>query len=72
MLSRNQCLYCTFTFKVLSSYPITSFCSAPTALRVLVHEDLKSFQFQSLRQVVSAGEPLVRTSFMLLVITGNI
>ena len=48
--------------QVLGSYPITTLCSAPTSLRMLVQEDVKSFKFPSLRQVVSAGEPLVRNS----------
>ncbi|WP_314241754.1 AMP-binding protein [Empedobacter tilapiae] len=36
---------------------VTTFCAPPTALRVLILEDLKSYDFK-LRQCVSAGEPL--------------
>lgn len=36
---------------------VTTFCAPPTALRVLILEDLKSYQFK-LRQCVAAGEPL--------------
>jgi medium-chain acyl-CoA synthetase len=45
--------------QVLSLYPITTLCSAPTSLRMLVQEDVRNFHFPALRQVVSAGEPLV-------------
>ncbi|WP_260392017.1 AMP-binding protein [Empedobacter falsenii] len=36
---------------------VTTFCAPPTALRVLILEDLKSYDFK-LRQCVAAGEPL--------------
>ena len=36
---------------------VTTFCAPPTALRVLILEDLKSYNFK-LRQCVAAGEPL--------------
>jgi len=42
---------------VMEKYKVTSFCSPPTALRMLVLERLESFQF-SFRECVSAGEPL--------------
>ncbi len=34
------------------------FCAPPTEFRLLVKEDLSAFSFPSLREVVSAGEPL--------------
>ncbi len=36
---------------------ITTFCAPPTALRLLIQEDLTNYSF-SLRQCVAAGEPL--------------
>ena len=36
---------------------VTTFCAPPTALRMLILEDLKSYSF-SLRECVAAGEPL--------------
>lgn len=36
---------------------VTTFCAPPTALRVLILEDLKNYHFK-LRQCVAAGEPL--------------
>lgn len=36
---------------------VTTFCAPPTALRVLILEDLKNYRFK-LRQCVAAGEPL--------------
>ena len=42
---------------MLEKYRITSFCAPPTALRMLILEDLKSRSF-SLRECVAAGEPL--------------
>jgi len=43
---------------ILQRYDITSFCAAPTAWRMIVLEDLKSYRFPHLREVTSAGEPL--------------
>ncbi|XP_075755549.1 acyl-coenzyme A synthetase ACSM3, mitochondrial isoform X3 [Pelodiscus sinensis] len=42
----------------LSRFPITAFCSAPTAYRMLVQHDLTSYKFKSLQHCVSAGEPI--------------
>lgn len=36
---------------------VTTFCAPPTALRVLIQENIKAYQFK-LRQCVAAGEPL--------------
>lgn len=46
------------TLRTLSHYPITTWCAPPTALRLIMQEDLSSFCFPSLRHCVSAGEPL--------------
>ncbi|NWX20491.1 ACSM3 synthetase, partial [Aegotheles bennettii] len=42
----------------LSRYPITAFCSAPTAYRMLVQHDLSSCKFMSLKRCLSGGESL--------------
>ncbi|MEP6948645.1 MAG: AMP-binding protein [Ginsengibacter sp.] len=42
---------------MLEKYKITTFCAPPTALRMLILEDLKSYAF-NLRECVAAGEPL--------------
>ncbi|XP_012997375.1 acyl-coenzyme A synthetase ACSM3, mitochondrial isoform X2 [Cavia porcellus] len=44
--------------QTLSEFPITVFCSAPTAYRMLVQNDMKSWKFKSLKHCVSAGEPI--------------
>ncbi|KAG5286026.1 hypothetical protein AALO_G00010170 [Alosa alosa] len=44
--------------ETLSSYPITTFCTAPTAYRMLVQEDLSRFSFPSLQHCLCAGEPI--------------
>ncbi|XP_044289076.1 acyl-coenzyme A synthetase ACSM3, mitochondrial-like isoform X2 [Varanus komodoensis] len=44
--------------EVLSKFPITTFCSPPTAYRMLVHQNLTSHKFHSLKHCVSAGEPM--------------
>jgi acyl-coenzyme A synthetase/AMP-(fatty) acid ligase len=46
------------TLKVLTDHPITVWCAPPTALRLIVRENLKSCKFPHLRHTVSAGEPL--------------
>lgn len=45
------------TLTTLERYPITTFCAPPTAFRMMIKEDLKSYKLH-LRHVVSAGEPL--------------
>uniref|UniRef100_A0A3P8Y3G9 medium-chain acyl-CoA ligase n=1 Tax=Esox lucius TaxID=8010 RepID=A0A3P8Y3G9_ESOLU len=42
----------------LSNYPITTFCTAPTAYRMLVQEDLSKYHFNTLQHCLSAGEPI--------------
>jgi acetyl-CoA synthetase/medium-chain acyl-CoA synthetase len=46
------------TLELLSRYPITTLCGAPTAYRMLVLEDLTQYNFSHLRHCVAAGEPL--------------
>uniref|UniRef100_A0A8D0GJF6 medium-chain acyl-CoA ligase n=1 Tax=Sphenodon punctatus TaxID=8508 RepID=A0A8D0GJF6_SPHPU len=48
----------TTILNTLSSYPITTFCTAPTAFRMLVRQDLTSYKFMSLQHCVTGGEPL--------------
>ena len=48
----------TMALDTLASYPITTWCAPPTALRLLVREDLSKWKFPHLRHCVSAGEPL--------------
>ena len=43
---------------ILANYPITTWCAPPTALRLIVREDLSRWKFPHLRHCVSAGEPL--------------
>lgn len=44
--------------ELLEKYPITTLCGPPTAYRVFVLQDLKKFNFKTLRHCVAAGEPL--------------
>jgi acetyl-CoA synthetase/medium-chain acyl-CoA synthetase len=44
--------------RILTRYPITTWCAPPTALRLIVREDLAAYRFPHLRHCVSAGEPL--------------
>ncbi|XP_053551010.1 acyl-coenzyme A synthetase ACSM3, mitochondrial isoform X2 [Bombina bombina] len=44
--------------KTLSTYPITTFCAAPTAYRMLVLQDLVGYKFKNLNHCTSAGEPM--------------
>ncbi|XP_058274080.1 acyl-coenzyme A synthetase ACSM3, mitochondrial isoform X1 [Hemibagrus wyckioides] len=44
--------------KTLCKYPISTFCTAPTAYRMLVQEDPSRFQFHSLEHCLCAGEPI--------------
>jgi acetyl-CoA synthetase/medium-chain acyl-CoA synthetase len=46
------------TLNVLSHYPITTWCAPPTALRLMVRQDLARWRFPHLRHCVTAGEPL--------------
>jgi acyl-coenzyme A synthetase/AMP-(fatty) acid ligase len=42
----------------LQNYPITTWCAPPTALRLIVRQNLGSWKFPNLRHCVTAGEPL--------------
>jgi acetyl-CoA synthetase/medium-chain acyl-CoA synthetase len=46
------------TLRTLEKYPITTWCAPPTALRLIVREDLTLYRFPKLRHAVTAGEPL--------------
>ena len=43
---------------MLSKYPVSVMCGAPTAYRVFVQQDLNNYSFSTLRHCVAAGEPL--------------
>ncbi|XP_028562060.2 acyl-coenzyme A synthetase ACSM5, mitochondrial isoform X2 [Podarcis muralis] len=49
----------TVIINTLNRYPITTFCTAPTAYRMLVQHDLTSCKFMSLKHCVTGGEPLI-------------
>jgi len=44
--------------ETLAAFPITTWCAPPTALRLIVRQDLSRCHFPHLRHCVSAGEPL--------------
>lgn len=44
--------------ETLARYPITTCCAPPTALRMMVREDLSRHRLPHLRHCVTAGEPL--------------
>jgi len=46
------------TLELLSQYPVTTMCGAPTIYRMLVLQDLSQYTFPHLRHCVGAGEPL--------------
>jgi acetyl-CoA synthetase/medium-chain acyl-CoA synthetase len=46
------------TLNTLAEFPITTLCAPPTALRLLVRQDLSRWKFPRLRHCVTAGEPL--------------
>ena len=46
------------TLRTLEAFPITTWCAPPTALRLIVRQDLGRFHSQTLRHCVTAGEPL--------------
>ncbi|XP_031798238.1 acyl-coenzyme A synthetase ACSM3, mitochondrial isoform X10 [Sarcophilus harrisii] len=48
----------TSILKTLSRFPITVFCTAPTAYRMLVLNYKSSYKFKSLKHCVTAGEPI--------------
>ncbi|KAL3877087.1 hypothetical protein ACJMK2_034842 [Sinanodonta woodiana] len=48
----------TFTLKMLEQFPITHFCTAPTASRQLVKQRLGDCKFRKLKWTFCAGEPV--------------
>jgi len=48
----------TRTLELLQTYPITTFCGAPTIYRLFVQQPLDGYRFTHLRHCVGAGEPL--------------
>ncbi len=46
------------SLELLATYPITTFCGAPTIYRMFVLQDLSQYDFAPLRHCVGAGEPL--------------
>ncbi len=46
------------TLELLSQYPVTTMCGAPTIYRMLVLQPLSEYKFPTLRHCVGAGEPL--------------
>ena len=46
------------TLNTLAEFPITTWCAPPTALRLMVRQDLSRWRFPHLRHCVTAGEPL--------------
>ena len=60
----SQFVHCTDRFdpkktlELLSKYPVTTMCGAPTIYRMLVLQPLSEYKFPTLRHCVGAGEPL--------------
>uniref|UniRef100_A0A8C5RKV5 medium-chain acyl-CoA ligase n=1 Tax=Laticauda laticaudata TaxID=8630 RepID=A0A8C5RKV5_LATLA len=48
----------TVILNTLAKYPITTFCTAPTAFRMMVQHNATSYKFRSLKHCVTGGEPL--------------
>ena len=46
------------TLDTLAHFPISTWCAPPTALRLIVRQDLSRWKFPKLRHCVTAGEPL--------------
>lgn len=46
------------TLDTLARFPITTWCTPPTALRLIVRQPLSKWNFPHLRHCVTAGEPL--------------
>ena len=45
--------------QTLEKYPITTFCSAATAFRMLIRDNPAQYKFKTLRHCISGGEPVV-------------
>jgi acyl-coenzyme A synthetase/AMP-(fatty) acid ligase len=48
----------TITLDTLARFPIRTWCAPPTALRLIVRQNLSRWKFSALRHCVTAGEPL--------------
>jgi len=48
----------TAMLEIMSKYKLTSFCAPPTIYRFFIKEELKNYDFSSLKHCVVAGEPL--------------
>ena len=46
------------TLRIIQSYGVTTFCAPPTAYRMMVLQDLSSYDLSNLRHCTGAGEPL--------------
>jgi acetyl-CoA synthetase len=46
------------TLSVIERFGVTTFCASPGVYRMLIQEDLSSYDLESLRFALSAGEPL--------------
>ena len=44
--------------KFITEYGVNTLCAPPTVWRMFILEDLKKYNFENLREAVSAGEPL--------------
>ncbi|XP_041363284.1 acyl-coenzyme A synthetase ACSM3, mitochondrial-like isoform X2 [Gigantopelta aegis] len=52
--------------KILSQYPVTHICNAPTTMRTMVTLNLKAASFINLQVCISAGEPVTLTCSTLM------
>ncbi len=48
----------TKALKILQDYGVTTFCVPPTIYKMMINEDVESYDLSSLRHCLSAGEPL--------------
>uniref|UniRef100_A0A8C6XYA5 medium-chain acyl-CoA ligase n=1 Tax=Naja naja TaxID=35670 RepID=A0A8C6XYA5_NAJNA len=61
----------TVILNTLVKYPITTFCTAPTAFRMMVQHNATSYKFRSLKHCVTGGEPLNPEVFQMSVAQGS-
>ncbi|MFW6144961.1 MAG: acyl-CoA synthetase, partial [Candidatus Natronoplasma sp.] len=48
----------TKALKIIQDYNVTTFCVPPTIYKMMINEDVESYDLSSLRHCLSAGEPL--------------
>ncbi|MGQ9646692.1 MAG: acyl-CoA synthetase [Thermodesulfobacteriota bacterium] len=48
------------TLSVIERFGVTTFCASPSVYRMLIQEDLSSYDLENLRFSLSAGEPLTQ------------